>query len=119
MLEVNPEHTSPIKTSNDHFTEFLVGIVKQKYKNLSENTIITYIKFLRGAYENYVKEKEIKKEQDRIVARDNWTRKHPFIPYNPHRTWTELKNNIFGGKKSHKRPHKRSYTKSHKRPHKK
>jgi hypothetical protein len=31
MLEVNPEHTSPIKTSIDHFTEFLAGIVKQKY----------------------------------------------------------------------------------------
>jgi hypothetical protein len=102
------DHVSPIKTSNDSFTPFLVGIVHKKYKNLSTDQIKEYIKSLRRIYNEYV----IKKEQDRIVAMDKWDREHPLLPYNPHRTLGEA---IFGGKKSPKKLHKKSSKKSNKK----
>jgi hypothetical protein len=115
-LELIDDHVSPIKTSTDFFTPFLVGIVHKKYKNLSIEQIKEYIYFLRRTYKEYVEEKEIAKEQDRIVARDKWDREHPFSPYNPNRTWSEA---IFGGKKSPKKLHKKLTKKLHKKSAKK
>lgn len=110
------DHISPIKTDRDDYTLFLVGVVKAKYKDLTTDQIKAYITFLRGAYKEYV----IEKEQDRIAAMDKWDREKPLLPYNPYRTWEEaIWGRGYSGKKSHKKSHKKLHKKSPKKLHKK